>query len=47
LKVAKAGYYGGDPEKVLRGRIDHVLAIVEYEQFHIDYEFAHYELNKD
>jgi len=46
LRVSKAGYYSGDPEKVLNSRVDHILAIIEYENFLNDYESAYMELNK-
>lgn len=46
LRISKAGYYGGDPEKVLNARIDHVLSILEYEAFNNDYEKVYVELNK-
>jgi hypothetical protein len=43
--VAKAGYYGGDPDKVRQARFDDVLAILEYEGFLNDYELVDYNLN--
>jgi hypothetical protein len=45
LKIAKAGYYSGDPEKVLMARVDYVLAVLEYEKFTFDYEDVYMELN--
>lgn len=46
LRLAKVGYYGGSPERVLRARVDHVLAALEYEMFVSEYELVSYELNK-
>lgn len=46
LKIAKAGYYSGDPAKVLDARVDHIISIMEYEKFTMDYESAYTELNK-
>lgn len=45
LKVAKAGYYNGDPENVLKARVDYVLAVLEYEKFSFDYEAVYMEIN--
>jgi hypothetical protein len=33
LRLAKEGYWGGDPERVLNGRVDLVLEAAEYEVF--------------
>ena len=46
LKLARQGYYGGDPERVLKAPTDMVLAAAEYEGFLADYEMAYYELNR-
>lgn len=46
LRIAKAGFYQGDPEKVLNGRVDYVLATLEYNKFLSDYEDVFIELNK-
>ncbi len=46
LKVAKAGYYGGNPETVMKAKASLVLSVLEYEHFLVDYENAEYELNK-
>lgn len=46
MRVAKAGYYGGDPSRVLDARVDHVMAILEYERFTNEYQEVEYELNK-
>jgi hypothetical protein len=45
LKVAKKGYYGGDPQKVREARLDDVLSILEYEGFLQDYEIVDYNIN--
>jgi hypothetical protein len=46
LRLAKAGYGGGNPERVLKMRADMVMSIVQYEGFVADYERAYIELNK-
>jgi hypothetical protein len=46
LKLAKAGYFGGDPSAVLQGDVSMVLAAFEYEVFQGDYEDIYYEINK-
>lgn len=47
LRVAKAGYYGGDPERVLAARVDLVIAALEYEVFTSDYEREYIRINKE
>lgn len=47
LSVAKAGYYGGDPEQVLNGRVDMVLHSYYFEDFCNKLQYADFELNKD
>jgi hypothetical protein len=47
LRIAKLGYYGGDPAKVREARVDDVMAIIEFEEFHGDLETATYELNRE
>lgn len=46
LRLAAEGYYGGDPERVMRARADLVLKAVQYVVFRGDYEDAYLELNK-
>lgn len=46
LRLASAGYCGGDPERVMRMRADWVLAAIQYEAFKADYEDVFLELNK-
>jgi hypothetical protein len=46
LKTAKCGYFGGDPESVLKGRVDLVLSALDYERYCNDYDNVYYELNK-
>lgn len=46
LTLAKAGYYQGDPEKILNARIDLVLQTYNYEMFTRDLETTFSELNK-
>ncbi len=46
LRIAKFGYYGGDPEKVLQAKVDHVLLILDYEKYNDDYQDVYGEINK-
>ncbi|MDD5301504.1 MAG: hypothetical protein PHS14_00230 [Elusimicrobia bacterium] len=45
-KLARAGYWGGDPGAVKRAPLDEVLAQMEYEDFCGEYEAADYELQR-
>jgi len=47
LRLAKAGYAGGDPERVLSMRADIVIAALQYEAFIDDYERAFIDINKE
>lgn len=46
-RLARAGYWSGDPERVLKARVDLVLEAVEYENFMNDYSETEYEINKE
>jgi hypothetical protein len=46
LRLAKAGYWQGDPGIILKAPSDLVLAALQYENFVSDYERAAFELNK-
>lgn len=46
MKAAKIGFYGGDPEKVLKARVDFVIAALDYDNFLTDYDNTFQELNK-
>jgi hypothetical protein len=46
LRLARAGYGGGDPEKVLQMRADTVVMAIQYETFRAEYEAAFMEINK-
>lgn len=47
LRLAKAGYAGGNPEAVGKMSADWVMKMVDYEGFCSDYEDELYKLNKD
>jgi hypothetical protein len=47
LRLAKAGYWQGDPGRIMRAPADEVLAVLQYENFNSDYERATFELNKE
>jgi hypothetical protein len=47
LKLARAGYGGGDPERILNMRVDLVIEAAQYEQFCNDYESEYIELNTE
>lgn len=46
MRLAKAGYYGGDPDAVKAAPADTVLTILHYEAFETAYEIAYSELNR-
>tara|TARA_R110000744_G_C19209653_1_gene545879 strand:- start:127 stop:285 length:159 start_codon:yes stop_codon:yes gene_type:complete len=46
-KLAKLGYCGGDPVKILQSPVDIVMAMLDYEAFYDDYETAYIALNKE
>ena len=46
VRVAKGGYYSGDPGKVKQAPIDDVFRILDYENFLSEYEFTEYKLNE-
>ena len=47
IKLAKAGFYGGDVQAVLNANVDHVMTAIEHEIYLVDYERAEFELNKE
>ena len=47
LILAKSGFYGGDPDKVLDAPINRVMQAYQYEMFLRDYEETARELNKE
>jgi hypothetical protein len=47
LRLAKSGWWSGDPQKVLDAPISQVMAALQYDAFLSDYERAVYELNKE
>lgn len=47
VKVAKLGYYGGNPSLVGEAPVTDVLDILAYESFQSDYITTERELNKD
>lgn len=46
LKLARAGYWGGDPGAVKRAPLNEVLNAAEYEGFCADYDAAAFEMQK-
>jgi hypothetical protein len=46
LRLAKAGYYGGDPGRVKSAPVGDVLNALAYEGFIGEYEAVEYEMNK-
>ena len=47
LRLAKAGWWGGDPAKVKEAPVDEVMKALQYEQFVADYESAFMALNRE
>lgn len=46
VRLAKAGYFGGDPEQVMNAPVDVVQSILDYEGFESAYEEEYIALNK-
>ncbi len=46
IRIARAGYYGGDPSKVRQASIDDVFRVLDYENFLSEYEFTEYKINE-
>jgi len=40
FRLAKAGYYNGDPQKILKAPIDIIIGILNYEAFEMDLKEA-------
>ena len=47
LKLAKAGYFEGNPDKVLLAPVQTVLNVLHYESFDNDYFETYQALNKE
>ncbi len=47
MRLAKEGYFGGDPKAVLDAPVDSVQSILEYENFSSEYEKEYLFLNKE
>lgn len=46
IKLAKSGYYGGNPELVKQAPLDMVLQILQYERFETDLQVAYRKLSE-
>lgn len=46
LRLAKAGWWNGDPGAVMNAPADEVMAALQYENFTFDYERKMVELNR-
>lgn len=47
LTLASAGWWDGDPEKVLQAPADLVMGAMQYVAFRADYERTYVEINKE
>lgn len=47
IRLAKLGYYGGNPELIRKAPLDVVLQIISYENFANDLQTAQRELNDE
>ena len=47
IRLAKMGYYGGNPDSIKKAPVDSVLQIINYENFEIDLRAAYKELNDE
>jgi len=45
IKIAKMGFYGGDPDKVKNAPVDTVLNILSFLEYETKYQLAFGELN--
>ena len=45
VRIAKQGYYGGDPDKVLKAPVDTIMNILSFERYESEYQLALGELN--
>jgi hypothetical protein len=46
MRLAKAGFCGGDPLRVIHMPVDVVVGMLEYEAFEADYESEYCAINK-
>lgn len=46
IRLARRGYYGGDPEAVLNAPVDVVQNLIGYENFEVEYEAEYMALNR-
>lgn len=46
LRLAKGGWWGGEPGRVLQARADEVVLAAQYEGFVSDYEAEMHRLNR-
>lgn len=47
LRLASAGYGGGDPERIMQMRADWVVKAAQYEAFKSDYQDVYIEMNRE
>jgi len=47
IKLAKEGYFNGNPQDILNAPVNVVQSILEYENFVYDYEQEYIALNKE
>lgn len=47
IRIAKAGFFGGDPEAVLRAPTDIVLKVLSFESEQIRYMDCYEAINKE
>lgn len=46
LRLAEAGYAGGDPEKVMQMTVGWVVTSIQFQKHKADYERTYIELNR-
>lgn len=47
LRLAKGGWWNGDPGKIMQAPADEVMAALHYEEFQSKFESAVVDLNRD
>ena len=47
MRLAKAGFFGGDPSRVMESGVDMVLSALDYETFLGEYEAQAYRMGRE
>lgn len=47
MKLSEAGFYGGDPDKIMKAPVLTILNIIRYKAFQKDWDSVYQSLNGD